>query len=98
MDFARLIVLKQQLANLETAHAELPITCTPKTPQEKVALFRHLFRGREDIFTKRWKSRSGKKGDVEQIALQEVTVSQVIGRTMRGCSHNEHEWFFWMQA
>ncbi|HUI44838.1 MAG TPA: hypothetical protein VL122_02450 [Nitrospirota bacterium] len=59
---ARLNVLKQQLTNLEKANAESPIACAPKTPQEKVALFRSLFRGREDIFPKLWINRAGKKG------------------------------------
>ncbi len=59
---ARLNVLKQQLADLETAHSDSLLTCTQKTPREKVALFHSLFRGREDIFPKLWTSRAGKKG------------------------------------
>ena len=58
----RLNTFKQQLAVLEAACAEPPITYTTRTPQEKVSLFRSLFRGREDIFPKLWTSRAGKKG------------------------------------
>jgi hypothetical protein len=44
------------------ACADLSITYIARTPQEKVSLFRSLFRGREDIFPKLWTSRAGKKG------------------------------------
>jgi len=32
------------------------------TPEEKIAFFRNLFRGREDIFAIRWEGKSGKSG------------------------------------
>jgi hypothetical protein len=35
---------------------ESPQTRTPLTAGEKIALFRQLFRGREDVFPKRWES------------------------------------------
>lgn len=59
---SRLNTLKQQLDALEAACAHLSITYIARTPQEKVSLFRSLFRGREDIFPKLWTSRAGKKG------------------------------------
>jgi superfamily II DNA or RNA helicase len=59
---SRLTTLKQQLAALEAACAEPSITYTTRTPQEKVSLFRSLFRGREDLFPKLWTSRAGNKG------------------------------------
>ncbi|MBN1770305.1 MAG: DEAD/DEAH box helicase [Deltaproteobacteria bacterium] len=34
----------------------------PATMAERVALFRRLFRGREDVFPKRWESRKGTQG------------------------------------
>ncbi len=58
----RLNTFKQQLAELETECAETPIKYAARTPQEKVALFRSLFRGRADLFPKLWTSRAGKKG------------------------------------
>jgi hypothetical protein len=46
-----------------TAVPGLPITVTGKsTPDEKVKLFRNLFRGREDIYALRWEGRNGKTG------------------------------------
>jgi superfamily II DNA or RNA helicase len=59
---SRLSTYKQQLAALEAACAEPSITYTARTPQEKVSLFRSMFRGREDLFPKLWTSRAGKKG------------------------------------
>ncbi len=59
---SRLTTYKHQLAALEAACAEPSITYTTRTPQEKVSLFRSLFRGREDLFPKLWTSRAGKKG------------------------------------
>ncbi|MCK9420194.1 MAG: DEAD/DEAH box helicase [Nitrospirae bacterium] len=59
---SRLNALKQQLAVLEAAYADQSIPYATRTPQEKVSLFRSLFRGREDIFPKLWTSRAGKKG------------------------------------
>jgi hypothetical protein len=41
----RLNTFKQQLGELETACTETPIKYAIRTPQEKVALFRSLFRG-----------------------------------------------------
>jgi len=32
------------------------------TPEEKISLFRNLFRGREDVFATRWEGKSGKSG------------------------------------
>ena len=32
------------------------------TPNEKVALFRRLFRGRTDVYPVRWENKSGKSG------------------------------------
>jgi superfamily II DNA or RNA helicase len=65
---ARLVVLRQQLAGgtvpAPGALAALPrSSATPVTPAEKVALFRSLFRGREDVFPTRFLNRkSGKPG------------------------------------
>ncbi len=59
---SRLNTLKQQLAELEAACTEPSPSYAVRTPKEKVALFRSLFRGREDLFPKLWTSRAGKKG------------------------------------
>jgi hypothetical protein len=32
------------------------------TPEQKIALFRSLFRGREDVYAVRWETKNGKFG------------------------------------
>ena len=61
--------LRQELANLASttanrpAPSEPPHVGTPTTAQEKIHLFRQLFRGREDVYPKLWlSSKSGRKG------------------------------------
>ncbi len=66
--------LESRLAGLLTLQMERPIpAATPSSttgtmtgtasPAIKIALFRSLFRGREDIFPKRWSNpKSGKQG------------------------------------
>ena len=40
-----------------------PVTINAKsTPDKKVALFRNLFRGREDVYALRWEGRNGTAG------------------------------------
>ena len=65
----RLTALRAELAALDTEpeiHVALPLALEapiPRTPAEKVRLFRSLFRGREDIFPIRFESRrTGKSG------------------------------------
>ena len=55
------------LANLETDLAEKPQPVKVSKysePLEKVRLFRSLFRGREDVFAKRWQNKKGNSGYV----------------------------------
>jgi len=61
---AALAELKRQyLAKLSTA---VPVgfaaNRTPLTPEDKIALFRSYFRGREDVYARRWENRAGKSG------------------------------------
>src|SRR5258708_7711325 len=37
-------------------------TSEVSTPEKKIALFRNLFRGREDVFAIRWEGKGGKSG------------------------------------
>jgi superfamily II DNA or RNA helicase len=56
----RLRELHAQLSELESE--ALPATETATlSNQEKIALFRSLFRGREDVFPRRWISRNGER-------------------------------------
>lgn len=55
---------RQYLLKLSTP-AELPgySTVVPRlTPEDKIALFRGYFRGREDIYARRWENRAGRSG------------------------------------
>jgi hypothetical protein len=39
-----------------------PVAAAPLSTDEKVALFRRLFRGRSDVYPVRWESKAGKSG------------------------------------
>src|SRR6266508_5739360 len=55
--------LTQQPAASRDSFALVPSAPVPSTPAEKVALFRSLFRGREDLYPKLWtNARTGRKG------------------------------------
>jgi len=58
-------------AQIETSSAQLStqvattavgIITAKSSPDEKVKLFRSLFRGREDLYALRWEGRTGKTG------------------------------------
>jgi hypothetical protein len=66
---ARIEALKAELASVSGKHPvrvqspALPPTPMPTSSVEKVALFRQLFRGREDVFPVRWtNSKRGRSG------------------------------------
>jgi len=66
----RLVALKAELASLGAAETRIRVrlapsrpAATPTTPEQKVKLFRQLFRGRQDVFPTRFVSkRTGKPG------------------------------------
>lgn len=65
----RLIALRAELAAATSEQARIPLRVAgipplvPTTSAEKVALFRLLFSGREDVFPRRWENvRTGKSG------------------------------------
>lgn len=41
------------------------------SPQDKVSLFRSLFRGREDVFARRWFSKTSSKGGYQPVCANE---------------------------
>ena len=66
---SRVEALRQQLRQLPRVRAEAPSGAPathepePFTSAEKLALFRRRFRGREDLFAKRWENaKSGRSG------------------------------------
>jgi len=59
----RLDSLRQRLGDRNDSATRLLATPTPATNPEKIALFRSLFRGREDVFARRWENpKTGKSG------------------------------------
>ena len=64
---AALAELKRQyLATLSCANSqqspiEIPIQA-PLSPENKIAMFRSYFRGREDVYARRWENRAGRSG------------------------------------
>jgi len=48
--------IRAQLEATDVAHAPDSSHSIPKSPAEKVALFRSLFRGREDVYPRLWVS------------------------------------------
>lgn len=56
----RIEALQIQRRALEQTPAELQADALSNN--EKLALFRRLFRGREDVYPRRWESKTGKKG------------------------------------
>lgn len=62
----RLVSLQRELDACDAAQVSdsvLPAAAGPTTPAEKIALFRSLFRGRTDVFPRRWENaKTGRKG------------------------------------
>ena len=72
---------KRDLASLEATCSESQASYPARSAQEKVVLFRSLFRGREDVFPKLWTSRAGKK-DYSPACANEW-MSGVCGKTRK---------------
>src|SRR5258705_7634789 len=55
-------------ASAESSPTTIPIevgsesNAGPPAPEKKIALFRSLFRGREDVYAVRWEGKNGKSG------------------------------------
>ncbi len=96
----RLQSLQEHLAQYDdksacqtTASSNTPIhTATNLTPEEKVTLFRSLFRGRDDIYPKLWQNRkSGKKG--YSPACSNEWIRGVCEKPRIKCSNCTHQAF-----
>lgn len=55
-------IMKQSSLASESGSDSAKIVSSSSTAERKVALFRDLFRGRDDVYAVRWESRSGKAG------------------------------------
>lgn len=74
-------VLNQEIQRLKSGNAGGTVGCSTlfqkEQPgvrlslEEKVALFRSLFRGREDVFARRWYSRASDKSGYQPVCLNE---------------------------
>ena len=96
----RLQSLQEHLAQYDdknayqtTASSNTPIhTATNLTPDEKVTLFRSLFRGRDDVYPKLWQNRkSGKKG--YSPACSNEWIRGVCEKPRIKCSNCTHQAF-----
>jgi hypothetical protein len=59
------------------------------TPSEKIALFRNLFRGREDVYPNRWESKTGKSGYSPACENEWSFVCKKPQIKCSDCSHRE---------
>ena len=59
---SRIQEYKRELSIVEASCSEPQTSYPTRSSQQKIALFRSLFRGRENLFPKLWTSRAGKKG------------------------------------
>ena len=67
----------------ETTSAPPLQVTSASSPDDKIALFRRLFRGRDDVYAKRWESKSGRPG--YSPACDNVPMlMRMYGRRVRG--------------
>ena len=100
--------LKESRATLESLRAELsaarlsppaasvliPSVPVPATSPEKVALFRSMFRGREDVWPKLWtNAKAGRKGYAPACANEWVRdVCEKRPGSSAGSARTRHSW------
>jgi len=65
------VELKRRLGEDVTPVAQEPTAMHTLSLQEKVGLFRSLFRGREDVFARRWYSKASGKGGYQPVCQNE---------------------------
>lgn len=66
--------LKKQLGEIDNVDHSIPSFKPNFSLQEKVDLFRNLFRGREDVFARRWHSRTTGKSGYQPVCSNEWNV------------------------
>jgi len=65
------VELKRRLGEDVTPVAQEPTATHTLSLQEKVDLFRSLFKGREDVFARRWYSKASRKGGYQPVCQNE---------------------------
>ncbi len=68
---AELDNLRRQLSGIEKEIEVAKASAVTLSLDEKVALFRSLFRGREDVFARRWQSRTSGKSGYQPVCVNE---------------------------
>ena len=66
--------LKKRLGEDVTPLVHEPAAMQKLSAQEKVELFRSLFKGREDVFARRWYSKASGKGDYHNVIHVPCTI------------------------
>ena len=85
--------LNRQLSAQEVGDSPPPVSDAPVTnsssPAAKIALFRSLFRGRDDVFPKRWENpKTGKAGDAPACANE--WAPRICGKPKVKCGDFPH--------
>ncbi len=63
------------------------------TPQEKIALFKSLFRGREDVFAVRWEKKDGSASGYTPVCLNEWKTdicNKLQSKKCKDCAHSQY--------
>ena len=80
----QLIALRAELRNSKTA----PPLSDSFSPEQKIAIFRNLFRGRTDIFANRWQNQRGRSG--YSVACDKEWVQGVCNKPRIKCVECTH--------
>jgi len=63
------------------------------TPQEKISLFKSLFRGREDVFAMRWEKKNGSASGYTPVCLNEwkaIICNKLQSKKCKDCAHSQY--------
>lgn len=84
---------KQLLALREQLQESLPIAPVSNSysPEQKIAIFRSLFRGRTDIFANRWQNKQGRRG--YSVACNNEWVQGICHKPRVKCQDCNHRQF-----
>jgi superfamily II DNA or RNA helicase len=83
----QLIALRAELRNSKTA----PPISDSFSPEQKIAIFRNLFRGRTDIFANRWQNQRGRSG--YSVACDNEWVQGICNKPRIKCLDCTHRQF-----
>ncbi|OGI34464.1 MAG: hypothetical protein A2259_00945 [Candidatus Moranbacteria bacterium RIFOXYA2_FULL_43_15] len=66
------------------------------TPAQKIQIFKHLFRGREDVFAMRWEKQDGSASGYTPVCLNEWKqglCNKLMRKKCKDCDHKEYAQF-----